>query len=262
MSWIDIGVNLTDKRLAFHDVMQRAASADVNQVIITGTNLFKTHEALELCLTYPQCLYCTAGVHPHYAGDVSAEFIDEIRVLANNDCVKAIGECGLDFNRNFSTKAEQLSVFEQQLELAVQMQKPVFLHERDAFTEQINLLKKYRTRLVGGVAHCFTGNSEQMQAYLDLDLYIGITGWVCDTKRGVELQSAVKSLPLERLLLETDSPYLRPKGLPNNRKIDGGSNEPAYLPFIAEQLAHIMGMNFESIQAHSVANSRALFGLT
>ena len=134
------------------------------------------------------------------------------------------------------------------------------MHERDAFSEQIQLLEKYRPDLVGGVVHCFTGNLEQMKAYLALDLYIGITGWVCDDNRGQDLQTAVKSLPLERLMLETDSPYLRPKGLANNRKVDGGSNEPAYLPFIAQQLANIMGVELDLIQTHSAANSRALFG--
>lgn len=261
MGWVDVGVNITEKPLAFDDVVQRSFEAQVSKLILTGTNVLKSSKAIEWCAKYPQNLYCTAGVHPHYASDVSADVMQQLQHLATHECVKAIGECGLDFNRNFSTKADQLRIFEQQLELAVQSKKPVFLHERDAFDEQIRLLQHYRPQLVGGVAHCFTGNTAQMQAYLDLDLYIGITGWVCDTKRGLDLQAAVKTLPLDRLLLETDSPYLRPKGLPNNRKIDGGSNEPAYLPFIAEQVAQLMGVEIEAIKSQSIINSHTLFSM-
>jgi TatD DNase family protein len=261
MGWFDIGVNLPNGRVAIESIIARASAAGVNSIMLTGTSVSESQKALDLCLLYANSLYSTAGVHPHYAQDVSADFIEQLRLIANHNQVVAIGECGLDFNRNFSSKAEQLKVFEQQLALAVDCKKPVFLHERDAFAEQIHLLTKYRSKLVGGVVHCFTGNLEQMQAYLALDLYIGVTGWVCDSKRGQDLQEAVKHLPLDRLLLETDSPYLRPKGLPNNRKLDRGSNEPAYLPFIAEQLANIMERELGVVQAHSVANSRNLFGV-
>jgi TatD DNase family protein len=260
MDWFDIGVNLTNERLPIEPLLNRAREAGVGAMMVTGTSVTESAKALQLCNLFPQNLCCTAGVHPHYASQVAANFIQQLRLLANDKKVKAIGECGLDFNRNLSPKAQQLSVFEQQLELAVETQKPVFLHERDAFSEQLSLLKKYRSSLIGGVVHCFTGNAKQMQAYLELDLFIGITGWVCDVNRGQELQAAVKSLPLDRLLLETDSPYLRPKGLPNNRKVDGGSNEPAYLPYIALQLADIMGVAFESVKTHSLANSHFLFG--
>lgn len=261
MTWFDIGVNLTNERLSIESLLSRAQAAAVGNMMVTGTSVAESVKALQLCYVYPQNLCCTAGVHPHYANQVSDDFIEQLQTLASDTKVRAIGECGLDFNRNFSPKDQQLKVFEQQLELAVQLKKPVFLHERDAFSEQIGLLKRFRKDLVGGVVHCFTGNLAQMQAYLDLDLYIGITAWVCDNNRGQDLQAAVKYLPLERLLLETDSPYLRPKGLANNRKVDGGSNEPAYLPFIAQQLAIIMGVELGSIKSYSIANSRDLFGL-
>ena len=137
-----------------------------------------------------------------------------------------------------------------------------FLHERDAFEAQIALLTKYRKELKGGVVHCFTGNIEQMNRYLDLDLYIGITGWVCDLKRGQALREAVKSLPLKRILLETDAPYLRPKGLANNRKIDNGNNEPAYLPYIATQVASILNIDSATLLAATQSNTKALFNFT
>jgi TatD DNase family protein len=173
----------------------------------------------------------------------------------------AIGECGLDFNRNFSTPEQQLLAFEQQLKLACELDLPVFLHERDAFDPQIELLTKYHKELKGGVVHCFTGNIEQMSRYLDLGLYIGITGWVCDLKRGQALRDAVKSLPLNRILLETDAPYLRPKGLANNRKVDNGNNEPAYLPYIAEEVAGLMATDINTIQVASLNNTQTLFNI-
>lgn len=261
MYWFDIGVNLTNERLDIEPVLTRAKQAGVSSMLLTGTSVSASFKAYKMCLQYPDSLYSTAGVHPHYAIDVEPDYIEQLSLIAAHPSVLAIGECGLDFNRNFSPKQQQLDVFEQQLKLAIRLRKPVFLHERDAFAEQIELLRHYRSELVGGIAHCFTGDLQQMQAYLGLDLYIGITGWVCDVNRGQALREAVKFLPLERLLLETDSPYLRPKGLANKRKVDGGCNEPAYLPFVAQQLALLMDVKLEAICNHCFANSQELFGL-
>src|SRR5690606_9889314 len=116
----------------------------------------------------------------------------------------AIGETGLDFNRNLSPPDIQKAVFEQQLHIAADTGLPLFLHERDALEDQLELLKRYRDRISGGVAHCFTGTAEALRAYLKLDLYIGITGWICDERRGTHLRELVKEIPLNRLLLETD----------------------------------------------------------
>ncbi|MEP1553216.1 TatD family hydrolase [Paraglaciecola sp.] len=259
MSWIDIGVNLADSRLDAEPVIQRAINAGIEKLVITGTNIQASYNALTLAKSHPKTLYTTAGVHPHHAKHFDHQTRTNLEKLANDKQVVAIGECGLDFNRNFSTPAQQLHAFEQQLQLASELSLPVFLHERDAFAEQVSLLKKYRSELVGGVAHCFTGDSEQMAQYLDLDLYIGITGWVCDTKRGQALRNAVSSLPLERLLIETDAPYLRPKGLPNNRKLDKGNNEPGYLPFIAAELSKLMGVELQALQQTCYDNTHTLF---
>ena len=259
MTWSDIGVNFTDKRLFFEPVFKRALTADVSHIIITGTNIDKSQQAVQLAQQYPDHLSATIGVHPHDASEFGVETLNELQTLANSKSVVAIGECGLDFNRNFSTPDQQLFAFEQQLKLACELGLPVFLHERDAFEAQVKLLTKYRKTLKGGVVHCFTGDIEQMNRYLELDLYIGITGWVCDLKRGQTLREAVKSLPLNRILLETDAPYLRPKGLPNNRKVDNGNNEPAYLPFVAKEAANLMGTNLTTLELASQANTQALF---
>ncbi|WP_339725354.1 TatD family hydrolase [uncultured Paraglaciecola sp.] len=261
MSWCDIGVNFTDQRLSFKTVFERALAAQVSHIIITGTNLEKSQKALHLAEQHPNHLSTTIGIHPHDASQFTLETINTLKTLAKSKQVVAIGECGLDFNRNFSSPQEQLFAFEEQLKLACELGLPVFLHERDAFDAQIQLLSKYRNELKGGVVHCFTGTIEQMHSYLDLDLYIGITGWVCDLKRGQDLREAVKSLPLNRILLETDAPYLRPKGLANNRKLDKGNNEPAYLPFIAAEVAALMATDIHTLQVSSQANSRALFNI-
>jgi len=262
MSWCDIGVNFTDKRLSFEPVFERALAADVKQIIITGTSLKKSQQTIHLAQQYPNHLSTTVGVHPHDASQFNVETINNLKALAQSNHVVAIGECGLDFNRNLSTPDEQLFAFEQQLKLASELGLPVFLHERDAFEAQIELLKKYRKALKGGVVHCFTGNIEQMERYLDLDLYIGITGWVCDLKRGEALRDAIKSLPINRILLETDAPYLRPKGLANNRKVDNGNNEPAYLPFVAAEVAYLMATDIKTLQLASQENTQALFNIS
>jgi TatD DNase family protein len=262
MHWSDIGVNFTDKRLLFEPVFARAKLANVTRMIITGTSLEKSQQAAQMAAQHPTQLFSTAGVHPHDASTFNQSTFDSLKALAQSKQVVAIGECGLDFNRNFSTPEQQLLAFEQQLVLACELGLPVFLHERDAYTEQTRLLAKYRKDLVGGVAHCFTGDEEQMQGYLELGLFIGITGWVCCPKRGQALQQAVQSLPLDKVLLESDAPYLRPKGLANNRKLDKGNNEPAYLPYIAEHLAKIMKVDLEVLAKACEKNLNTLFNVT
>ncbi|ALT00015.1 TatD family hydrolase [Lacimicrobium alkaliphilum] len=257
MKWFDIGVNLTSSRFGkdLESVLERARASQVTQMLITGTSESQSLAAVTLAEQYQ--LYSTAGVHPHDASSVSEDYLHQLRDLASHPRVRAIGECGLDFNRNYSAKPDQLRVFEQQLELAADLELPVFLHERDAFEEQLSLLKKHRHKLVGGVAHCFTGDREQMEAYLQLDLYIGITGWLCDSKRGQALRDAVSVLPLERLLLETDAPFLTPKTL----RPKASRNEPAFLPHIAEALSELIQVPVEHVAEAATDNARQLFNI-
>lgn len=251
----DIGVNLTNNR--FNDdlqqVLARSKEAGVQGLLLTGTSEAESAAALNICNNYPDC-WSTAGVHPHDAANVSETFIAQLRHLARDDKVLAIGECGLDFNRNFSPREAQLSVFQQQIELATELNLPLFLHERDAFDEQIKMLSAVNR--LRGVAHCFTGTPAQMQAYLALGLYIGITGWVCDPRRGQDLQEAVKHLPLERLLLETDAPFLTPKTLPGKIR----RNEPCYLPHIAETVADLKQISVEEVARAATHNAQTLLG--
>jgi len=265
LKYIDIGVNLTNKRFDNDReiIIEEAEKNGVVKQIVTGTNLAESKKALELTKDFPHKLYSTAGCHPHDAEDFQLSDIEELYRLVKEANVVAVGECGLDFNRNFSPKQDQLRVFEQQLELAVECQKPVFLHERDAFEEQYKLLKQYASKLNGGVVHCFTGEVEHMQAYLDLGLTIGITGWICDERRGMDLYNSVHLIPNDRLLLETDAPYLMPRDLPKElrAKPKSSRNLPQYLPHIAETIARARNQSIGELAKNCYVNTERLFGL-
>lgn len=272
---IDIGVNLNNPRFNADraDVIHQAVAAGVNTMIVTGTSVSISRDAERLCRDYPQYLYSTAGIHPHEASSFNPDSIARLSDLLVKEKVVAVGECGLDFNRNFSTPDEQLSCFEMQLELAVEFQMPVFLHQRDAHKDFLRLIKKYRNGLVDAVSHCFTGNRAEMESYLEQDLYIGITGWVCDQKRGQDLQEAVRYLPLDKLMVETDAPYLFPADLvlpkdvqlskkqnPKKRK-SRNRNEPEYLPHIITSLARFMALDEQKVREKSTQNAQRFFNL-
>ena len=211
MPTVDIGVNLTSEsfRNDRDQTVARAWEAGVTALILTGSSLSDSAEAQLLTQKYPNC-YATVGIHPHNASEFNASTLGQLRELMNSPKVKAVGETGLDFNRNFSPQADQIHAFEQQLELACELKLPIFLHQRDAHAKFLPILKAYRDQFTNAVAHCFTGSHEELHDYLDLDLHIGITGWICDERRGTHLQSIVKEIPLDRLMLETDAPYLLP----------------------------------------------------
>lgn len=269
---IDIGVNLTNKQFKkdLDSVIKKALSANVRQMIVTGTSVEQSREAWLLTQKYPECLFATAGIHPHDASTFTAQSIAQLKIFLEDKNVLAIGECGLDFNRNYSTPAEQLSCFEAQLELAVELQMPVFLHQRDAHKDFLSLIKKYRSGLVNAVAHCFTGGQNELQSYLDQDLHIGITGWLCDERRGKDLQAAVPLIPMQRLMVETDAPYLFPRDykFANDAMLTGkekkkirSRNEPQYLPHIVKRLAQLMGKDELELMSITEHNSRRFFQL-
>lgn len=258
---IDIGVNLTNKSLHqdLEGVMQRALAAGVGQMVVTGSSIVDSRNAIELCQLYPQRLVATCGIHPHHASDFTETSYGELETLAQNDCVRAIGETGLDFNRNYSPARDQESAFAQQMELAASLAKPLFCHQRDAHQRFLEMLKEYRDRISRLVVHCFTDTREALIDYLDLDCYIGITGWICDERRGLELQQLVKLIPDNRLLLETDAPYLLPRNL--NPRPSSRINEPAYLPQVLDMVALHQGKPVELLARQSLQNSRRFFDL-
>lgn len=254
MEWFDAGVNCFDPRLPLDETIQSAKDANVNRMCVIATSPEEWQPSLDSVKRYSEQLCCTIGIHPHYADKAPSDFATQISNLAKSERIAAIGECGLDYNRMFSSRENQLSVFEQQLELARDLGLPVYLHERDAFDDQISLLTRYISQLRGGLAHCFTSHKAHLKAYLDLGLFIGITGWVCDPKRGEDLREALQYLPLDRIVLETDSPYLFPKGLKPRQR----NNQPAFLPFIAERVAALKGVSVEQLNQASIINTNML----
>jgi TatD DNase family protein len=258
---IDIGANLThDSFDADRDaVLASAAAAGVRRIIVTGTSVTSSVQAGALCDTHPARLFATAGVHPHHAVEIDSHTVAALRSLLAAPSFVAVGECGLDFFRDYSPRDAQRSAFAAQLELAAEVRKPVFLHQRDAHDEFVAMLKPARATLAGGVAHCFTGGLEELEAYLDLDLHIGVTGWVCDERRGGELRAAVPRIPLDRLLVETDAPYLLPRDL--QPKPQGRRNEPQFVGHVLERVAALMSQPVDVVARATTANAERLFGL-
>ncbi|WP_076415998.1 TatD family hydrolase [Shewanella sp. UCD-KL12] len=259
--YIDIAVNLIGSALEknISDVIQRAAAQRVSPLIVIGSEINESAQAVKLCLDYPQQLYCTAGVHPHHASEWQGDSAKQISALALSPQVVAIGECGLDYNRDFSPRPMQRQAFAEQLALAVEMQMPVLMHERDAHQDFLAILKEYRSELPGALLHCFTGDRQSMEAYLDIDLHLGITGWVCDERRGLELAALVPDIPDNRILIETDSPYLLPRSM--RPKPKSSKNEPQYLPYIAEYIANLREQPKEVFAQQAYQNSVDFFGL-
>lgn len=264
MQLIDIGVNLTHPSFANQReaVLERAIAAGVCQLLLTGTSLDGSEQALQLCEQLdPQAqrLFATAGVHPHDASSWTADSPRLLHELLKQPRARAVGECGLDFNRDFSPRPLQEKALEQQLALAVELQLPVFLHERDASERLLAILREFRDQLPAAVVHCFTGDQRSLFGYLDLDLYIGITGWVCDERRGSHLHPLLREIPPQRLMLESDAPFLLPRNL--RPKPKSGKNEPAFLPHVLQEVALHRGDSPEQLAASTSANARRFFAL-
>ncbi|MBS0430780.1 MAG: TatD family hydrolase [Proteobacteria bacterium] len=262
MHLLDIGANLTHEsfRHDFDGVLARAKAHGIVQIVVTGASCAGSEHALELARAHPGVLYATAGVHPHHASDYDAETDARLRALQREPEVKAVGETGLDYHRNYSPREAQLAAFEKQLAIATETGKPLFLHQRDAHADFLALLKTARDKVPAAVVHCFTDTREALRDYLDLDCHIGITGWICDERRGTHLRQLVREIPANRLLLETDAPYLLPRTVrpqPAHRR-----NEPMYLAHICAEVARDRNEPVAVTAAHAAAASRAFFGLT
>ncbi|KAJ3065271.1 hypothetical protein HDU98_011349 [Podochytrium sp. JEL0797] len=277
---IDIGANLSHHPFTLDTLpayLRAAKLANVVHVMLTGTNLKSSREAVQMCRhfnamegdEFPK-LSCTVGVHPHDASraledvDIMAK-LEEL-IVNNFDLVVAVGECGLDFDRNFSTPEDQRTMFYNQCRLAVKLEMPLFLHERSAhldFMEIVNTVNAENSvdKKLRGVAHCYTGETEDhLNAVLDAGFHVGITGWVCDDRpgRGGGLASIVNKIPLDRLMIETDAPFLLPRNIKPAPKVC----EPALVGFVALKLAELFGVGVEEIGAASTRNARQLFGLS
>ena len=259
MELIDIGANLGHESFA-HDlaeVLARARAAGIVQMMVTGASRQGSRDALQIARAHPGLLFATAGVHPHHAVEYTDQCDAEMRELHRAPEVLAVGECGLDYFRDLAPRPAQRRAFERQLQLAADLGKPLFLHQRDAHADFLAQLRNFEGRLGLAVVHCFTGTREEMFECLDAGYYIGITGWLCDERRGLHLREIVKHIPADRLLVETDAPYLLPRSvrpMPSHRR-----NEPMFLPHIVEQLARDRGESVETTAAATTANARTFF---
>jgi len=258
---IDIGANLSHDSFR-HDlpqVLERARAAGVAQMVVTGASESESRAAHDVASQYPGVLFATAGVHPHLAREWTDDTAAVIRELAQSPIVVAVGEAGLDFNRDFSPRPVQESVFAAQLAIAAELAMPMFMHERDAHDRFVAILGEYQAQLGPAVIHCFTGEAAELERYLEMDLHVGITGWICDERRCMYLRELVSRIPLERLMLETDSPYLLPRDLdprPKSRR-----NEPMHLAHIVETVAACRRMDPAELAQATTRTARAFFGL-
>ncbi len=261
MSLIDIGANLGHEsfREDFDAVLQRARDHGVAEIVVTGASAGGSRAALELARSHPGFLHATAGVHPHHAHDYDDATDTLLRELCQAPEVKAVGETGLDYFRDLSPRAAQIAVFERQLDIAIDCGKPLFLHQRDAHADFLACMDNVRGRIGEAVVHCFTGEREELLAYLDRGFFIGITGWICDERRGAHLRELVALIPTDRLMIETDAPYLLPRDLkpkPSHRR-----NEPMYLAHVCAAVAAARGESTAVTAALTTANARAFFRL-
>ena len=261
---IDIGANLAHESFAadFDAMLARASAAGIDAIVVTGSCAASNESALAFARAERRDsprLYATAGLHPHHAADWNAGLAARIAELAREPEVVALGECGLDYFRDLSPRPVQRAAFVAQLELAIAAGKPVFLHQRDAHADFLAILREHRAALRDAVVHCFTDTADACADYLNLDCHIGITGWICDERRGSHLNEVARMIPAERLLIETDAPYLLPRTLrpkPKDRR-----NEPAFLPAVCEAIAAARGESSAQVAALTTANAQRVFTL-
>lgn len=259
-SLFDVGVNLYSKQFKHKTqaVLERAMEAGVESMIAIASDV---DESLALHRSEPifePTVWTTAGIHPHQASSFTQTSIDALRTCLEDPRCVAVGECGLDYNRMFSSESEQAAAFKHQIELAIEMNVPLYLHQRDAHQDFVSTLQmQFENRDVPGVVHCFTEDRTKLRQYLEMGLYIGITGWVCDERRGADLRDALSFIPVDRLLLETDAPYLKPRGY--NGSFKTKRNEPCLLPFIADYVAQYTRTDPNTLIEQTTANAHQLF---
>jgi TatD DNase family protein len=235
-------------------VLRRSIEADVTRWITVGTNMDENKKSIDLTEKYDN-LYAAVGIHPHDAKDVTAEDLTELENLARHQKVVAVGETGLDFHYNFSDQASQKEVFKNHLTLAAKLHLPVIVHSREAFDDTMQILEQWGNGIKRIVFHCFTGTADQAEAILDKGWYISFTG-VVTFKNARDVREAAKLVPLNRLMLETDCPYMTPEPM-RKQKV----NEPALMVHTAKFLAGLKGVSFEELTAAATATSRIFFNI-
>ena len=255
--YYDIGLNLFSKQFGNPEEIIRNAEANQVVGVLTGTSTKANKQVADFVFKH-ESVYGTAGIHPHNADMAMKEDFELIEnIITSNPRIVAVGECGLDYDRMYSTRDNQIRCLEKHINLAEKLDKPLFLHERSASDDFKKRFKNHKDLCEKSVVHCFTGNRYVLDDYLNMGFSIGITGWVCDDKRGKELREAVKLIPFDRILIETDAPYLTPKNVDGLSKV----NVPENIIYVARELAKHMGVSEDELIAHAKENTERLFSL-
>ncbi len=237
-------------------VISRAARAGVKKIMIVGITEKTSGQAIDIASSFKNC-FVSVGIHPHDARHCGKDVLKNLRRLAASPYVKAWGECGLDFNRMFSPRENQEDCFVRQVEIAGELNLPLIFHERDSNGRFYELLSTRMKKGQKGVVHCFSGTGAEMEKYLGLGLHIGVTGIVTNRKRGAALRRLVETLPEERILVETDAPYLTPE--PDKRT--SRRNEPAFVRSVLMEIAEIRQTDPEKLAAAVWNNTCRLFAI-
>ena len=251
----DIACNFTSERFDkdLDEVINRAVANKITKFGLICSRMSDVNKLLKIYEQYSKNMFYTIGVHPHHANEINDDYLKKLKDEITTNNPHAIGETGLDFFRNLSTYEEQIFAFEEQIKIAIDANKPLFLHQRDSHDDFIKILRKYSSDISKAVVHCFTGTQEQLDDYLELDFYIGVTGWICDEKRNVELRKTIKNIPLEKLMIETDCPYLIPKNLVEKPK--NNRNEPSNLNHIINEIAKLMEIDIDILRKQTFVNT-------
>ena len=251
----DIACNFTSERFDkdLDEVINRAVANKITKFGLICSRMSDVNKLLKIYEQYSKNMFYTIGVHPHHANEINDDYLKKLKDEITTNNPHAIGETGLDFFRNLSSYEEQIYAFEEQIKIAIDTNKPLFLHQRDSHDDFIKILRKYSSDISKAVVHCFTGTQEQLDDYLELDFYIGVTGWICDEKRNVELRKTIKNIPLEKLMIETDCPYLIPKNLVEKPK--NNRNEPSNLNHIINEIAELMEIDIDILRKQTFVNT-------
>lgn len=251
--WIDTHCHLNDPvfREDYPAVIERACQSGIGRVIVAGYDLESSREAVRLAGEY-EMVYAAVGVHPHDAKTWTPQAAEDLRRLLGEAKVVALGEIGLDYHYDYSPRAEQIEVFREQLRLAKEFEKPVIIHNREAHQDTLRVLTEETLGPAGGVMHCFTGSREIAKQCLGLGLHISLAGPITFANAH-KLREMAAELPLEKLLVETDSPYLTP------HPFRGRRNEPERVRLIGEKLAEIQGRPVETVRELTTTNAKRLF---
>jgi TatD DNase family protein len=255
----DIACNFSSDRFEkdLNKVIKRAKDNNVTKFLLVSASLKDAEKVNKIYQDNKDSCFLTIGAHPHHANEFNSSSPSEMKRLIDEYKPHSVGETGLDFFRNISSYEEQLFAFEEQIRIAIETNLPLFLHQRDAHDDFMKIISKYKNDISKAVVHCFTGTQKELDDYLEMEFSIGLTGWICDERRNIDLRKSLKNIPLDKLMIETDCPYLIPRNLSDKPK--NNRNEPAYLPHIANEIALLINLDKDKLIDITYKNSINFF---